>query len=84
MTDKLKFKVVPFKPPKKVPAEAKPLTVQQIADQMLTGINRLEQMVLNFNKDLMNLRSGLDYTEARLNRVVRLTKTLAIKAGVPD
>ena len=94
-----RLKLVTKQPPKKVPADAKPIVeaVEEImADarggvrkpaleqQIMASIDRLERMMLNFSKDLTNLGSGLDFTEARLNRVVRLTKTLATIAGVPD
>jgi len=88
--DRPHLKLVTMKPPKKVPADAKPLTVAKIAeqvpleDQIMASIDRLERMMLNFSKSLNNLGSGLDYTEARLNRVVRLTKTLATLAGIPE
>lgn len=90
MPDKLKFKVVPLKPRKEVPADAEPLTVAKITEQVpleeqiMASIDRLERMMLNFSKSINDLGRGLDYTEARLNRVVRLTKTLATLAGIPD
>jgi hypothetical protein len=54
------------------------------AAEIMASIDRLERMMLNFTKNLNDLGSGLDYTEARLNRVVRLTKTLATIAGIPE
>lgn len=59
-------------------------TESVLAEQIMASIDRLERMMLNFSKDLANLGSGLDFTEARLNRVVRLTKTLATLNGIPD
>ena len=95
--DRPHLKLVTMKPKKQVPPDAEPLTVAGIAehvgadsrqpvpaDQIMASIDRLERMMLNFSKDLTDLGSGLDFTEARLNRVVRLTKTLATLAGVPE
>ena len=70
MTD-IKLKVVPFKPPKKVPADAKPIVevVEEIMADTRGGVRNpaLEQQIM-----------------ASINRVVRLTKTLATIAGVPE
>ena len=85
-----RLKLVTMKPPGKVPADAEPLTVGGTAEQapleqqIMASIDRMERIMLNFSKSLNDLGSGLDYTEARLNRVVRLTKTLATIAGIPE
>lgn len=95
MTD-IKLKVVPMRPKRKVPPEAQRLTASGLTEQaganggspltaeIMASIDRLERMMLNFTKDLADIGSGLNFTEARLNRVVRLTKTLATIAGIPD
>lgn len=97
--DRPRLKLVTMKPPKKVPADAKPIreAVDEIiadavggvrkspqVEQIMASIERIERMMLHFSKDLNDLGSSIDYTEARLNRVVRLTKTLATIAGIPD
>ena len=55
-----------------------------IPDELIQRIDRLEQLVLGFRKELTDFGSGLDFTEARLNRCIRLAKTLAGLAGVPE
>lgn len=55
-----------------------------IPDELIQRIDRLQQLVLGFEKQLTDLASGLDFTEARLNRCIRLAKTLATLAGVPE
>lgn len=94
MTD-IKLKVVPFKPPKKVPAEAKPIDLEALVGRLADRVTKLadgqegrletvQKLVYGFRKDLSDLKSGLDFTEARLNRVIRLAKTLAAHAGIPE
>ena len=103
MDERPRLKLVTKQPPKKVPANAKPIKEavdeiladaiggvrqsprkEQLAGEIMASIDRLERMMLNFTKNLNDLGSSIDYTEARLNRVVRLTKTLATIAGIPE
>ena len=55
-----------------------------VPDELIQRIDRLQQLVLGFEKQLTDLTSSLDFTEARLNRCIRLAKTLATLAGVPE
>lgn len=91
----LKLKVVPMRPKRNVPEEAKPLTVEELVGQLADQVGHLanehearlrfiEKLVLGFRKDLSDLHQGVNFSEARLNKTIRLANTLAIKAGIPE
>lgn len=89
------LKVVPMKPRRKVPPEAKPLSVEEMVVQLADRVGKLadnqderlefvEKLVLGFRKELSDLMQGVQFNDARLNKTIRLADTLARKAGVPD
>ena len=94
MTD-IQLKVVPMRSTRKVPEDAKPIDVEALVGRLADRVTKLadvqegrlelvQKLVYGFRKDLSDLKTCLDFTEARLNRVIRLAKTLALKAGVLD
>lgn len=90
----IKLKLLPMKPRRKVPPDAHLISVKEAIKAAILEASPdgaieqrlvfIEKLVLDFRKDLSDLRQGVDFNDARLNKVIRLADVLARKAGIPD